>query len=56
MERLYAAPGLGALHWTEDELIDALVANPMLLNRPAVASEPVSGPVQPEFPPMTREL
>ncbi|MBS0374335.1 MAG: arsenate reductase (glutaredoxin) [Proteobacteria bacterium] len=38
-EPRYAELGLDALHWTEAELIDALVANPVLLNRPVVVTD-----------------
>jgi arsenate reductase len=32
----YAQLGLGAAHWTGDELIDQMLANPVLINRPIV--------------------
>jgi arsenate reductase len=32
----YAQLGLGAAHWTDDELIDQMLANPLLINRPIV--------------------
>jgi arsenate reductase len=30
----YAELGLGAAHWTDDELIDQMLAHPILINRP----------------------
>jgi len=32
----YAELGLGAPHWTDDELIDQMLAHPILINRPIV--------------------
>jgi arsenate reductase len=32
----YAALGLAATHWTDDELIDQMLAHPILINRPIV--------------------
>jgi arsenate reductase len=32
----YAELGLGEAHWTDDELIDQMLANPILINRPIV--------------------
>jgi arsenate reductase len=32
----YAELGLGAPHWTDDELIDQMLADPILINRPIV--------------------
>src|ERR1039458_767319 len=32
----YAELGLGAAHWTDDELIDQMLAHPILINRPIV--------------------
>jgi len=37
-ERLYAELDLGAAHWTDAELIDHLLAHPVLMNRPIVAT------------------
>jgi arsenate reductase len=34
----YAELGLGEQHWTDDELIDQMLAHPILINRPLVAS------------------
>jgi arsenate reductase len=34
----YAELGLGALHWTDDELIDEMLAHPILINRPIVVT------------------
>ena len=32
----YAELGLGAPHWTEEKLIDQMLAHPILINRPIV--------------------
>jgi arsenate reductase (glutaredoxin) len=32
----YAELDLGAAHWTEDQLIDQMLAHPILINRPVV--------------------
>jgi arsenate reductase len=32
----YEALGLGAEHWTDDQLIDQMLAHPILINRPIV--------------------
>jgi len=37
-ERLYAELDLGAAHWTDDELIDQMLAHPILMNRPIVVT------------------
>ena len=34
----YAELGLEALHWTDDQLIDRMLENPILINRPIVAT------------------
>jgi len=34
----YAELGLGASHWTEDELLDQMLAHPILINRPIVVT------------------
>jgi arsenate reductase len=34
----YAELDLGAAHWTDDQLIDQIVAHPVLLNRPIVVT------------------
>jgi arsenate reductase len=34
----YAELALGAPHWTEDELIDQMLAHPILINRPIVVT------------------
>lgn len=34
----YAELGLDAPHWTDEQLIDAIVAHPILLNRPVVVT------------------
>jgi arsenate reductase len=34
----YAELGLGASHWTDDELIDQMLAHPILINRPIVVT------------------
>jgi arsenate reductase len=34
----YAELGLGADHWTDDELIDQMLAHPILINRPIVVT------------------
>ena len=34
----YAELGLGATHWTDDELIDHMIAHPLLINRPIVVT------------------
>jgi len=38
-EPLYAELGLGASHWSDDELIDQMLAHPILINRPVVVTE-----------------
>ena len=37
-ERLYAELDLGAAHWTDGELIDQMLAHPVLINRPIVVT------------------
>jgi arsenate reductase len=32
----YAELGLGDAHWSDDELVDQMLANPILINRPIV--------------------
>jgi arsenate reductase len=34
----YTELGLGAAHWTDDELIEQMLANPILINRPIVVT------------------
>jgi arsenate reductase (glutaredoxin) len=34
----YAELGLGASHWTDDELIEQMLAHPILINRPIVVT------------------
>jgi arsenate reductase len=34
----YAELGLGDAHWTDDELIDRMLAHPILINRPLVVT------------------
>ena len=34
----YAELGLGAAHWTDEQLLDAIVAHPILMNRPVVVT------------------
>ncbi len=34
----YTELGLGAPHWTDDELIDQMLAHPILINRPIVGT------------------
>jgi len=34
----YTELGLGAPHWTDDELIDQMLAHPILINRPIVVT------------------
>ena len=34
----YAELGLGDAHWTDDQLLDAIVAHPILMNRPVVVT------------------
>jgi arsenate reductase (glutaredoxin) len=34
----YAELGLGARHWTDDQLIDHMLAHPILMNRPVVVT------------------
>ena len=34
----YAELGLGDAHWTDDQLLDAIVAHPILMNRPIVVT------------------
>jgi arsenate reductase len=34
----YAELGLSAAHWTDDELIDQMLAHPILINRPIVVT------------------
>ena len=34
----YAELGLAAAHWTDTQLIDAMVAHPLLINRPIVVT------------------
>jgi arsenate reductase len=35
----YAELGLAGTHWTDDELIDQMIAHPILINRPIVITE-----------------
>jgi arsenate reductase len=35
----FAELGLAAEHWTDDELIDRMLAHPILINRPIVVTE-----------------
>lgn len=35
---LYAELGLGAAHWTDEQLIDHMLAHPILINRPIVVT------------------
>ncbi len=37
-ESLYAELGLGAAHWTDEQLIDHMLAHPILINRPIVVT------------------
>lgn len=37
-EKQYAELGLGAGHWTDEQLIDQLLAHPSLMNRPIVVT------------------
>jgi len=34
----YAELGLGDAHWSDDQLLDAIVAHPILMNRPVVVT------------------
>lgn len=34
----YSELGLGAAHWTDEELIDQMLKNPILINRPIVVT------------------
>jgi arsenate reductase len=34
----YSELGLGAAHWTDDELIEQMLKNPILINRPIVVT------------------
>ncbi len=34
----YTEPGLGAAHWTDAQLIDHMLAHPILINRPIVVT------------------
>ena len=34
----YAELGLAAEHWTDEQLVDAMLANPVLINRPIVVT------------------
>lgn len=34
----YAELGLGAAHWTDDQLVDPMLAHPILINRPIVVT------------------
>jgi len=38
-EPVYAELGLGAPHWSDDQLIDQMLARPILINRPVVVTE-----------------
>ncbi len=38
-EPLYAQLGLGASHWSDEQLLDQMLAHPILINRPVVISE-----------------
>ena len=35
---VYESMGLAAPHWTDDQLLDAMVAHPVLINRPIVVT------------------
>jgi arsenate reductase len=37
-EALYAQLGLGAAHWSDEQLIEHMLAHPILLNRPIVVT------------------
>jgi arsenate reductase len=37
-DTLYAELGLGAAHWTDEQLIDQMLAHPILMNRPIVVT------------------
>jgi arsenate reductase len=37
-EALYSELGLSGTHWTDEQLIDQLLAHPILLNRPIVVT------------------
>jgi arsenate reductase len=37
-EKQYAQLGLGAGHWTDEQLIDQMLAHPILINRPIVVT------------------
>jgi len=37
-ERLYAELDLGSAHWTDGELLDQMLAHPILINRPIVVT------------------
>jgi len=37
-EAVYGELGLAAAHWSDDELIDQLLAHPVLMNRPLVVT------------------
>ena len=38
-EPLFAELGLGAAHWSDDQLIEQMLAHPILINRPVVVTE-----------------
>ncbi|MBS0366756.1 MAG: arsenate reductase (glutaredoxin) [Proteobacteria bacterium] len=37
-ESIYAELGLGAAHWTDEQLIDLMLTHPILINRPIVVT------------------
>ena len=37
-EKRYAELGLGAAHWSDEQLIDQMLAHPILMNRPVVVT------------------
>lgn len=44
---IYAELGLGAAHWTDAQLIDRMLAHPILINRPVVVTPWGSGTCRP---------